>query len=406
MSQDSKSPFQRIVWPLAIAQTLLWAGLYYLFPSLLGSWEQDLGWSKASLSGGLTIALLLAALLAPIAGRQIDRGRGQSLFVGATAGGALLLALLSQVTALWQFYLVWIGLGVAMAGALYDPCFAILTRTMGMRSRHAITLVTLIAGFAGTVAFPTSHALVEFLGWRGVTLVFAGLILVIALPLNFYAVKQAEAAAIDPEPPEAPAALTGQLVSTTQMKAFWLLALAFAMMALGHGALITHLLPLLQERAIHADVAALAAAMIGPMQVTGRLAMLAVEKHVASTMIAAASFVAMTLAGLALLGVGAAPILIVIFVLLQGAGYGVTSILRPVLVAELLGRRKFGVVAGMLAVPFLAVFALAPMLASLIWGLGGYDLVIWMAVVASLVGLAALLLVGRSASAADGWGPD
>ena len=401
MSQGSKTSFERIVWPLAVAQTLLWAGLYYLFPALLGSWEQDLGWSKASLSGGLTIALLLAALLAPIAGRQIDRGRGKSLFVGATAGSALLLALLSQVTALWQFYLVWIGLGVAMAGALYEPCFAILTRTMGRRSRQAITLVTLIAGFAGTVAFPTSHALVELLGWRGVALVFAGLILLIALPLNFYAVKQAETAAIDPEPPEAPAPLTGQLVSTTQMRAFWLLALAFAMMALGHGALITHLLPLLQERAIHADVAALAAAMIGPMQVTGRLAMLAVEKHVASTMIAAASFIAMTLAGLALLGVGAAPILIVIFVLLQGAGYGVTSILRPVLVAELLGRRKFGVVAGMLAVPFLAVFALAPMLASLIWGLGGYDLVIWMAIVASLVGLAALLLVARSPTVPD-----
>lgn len=400
MTETKSDSFKRIVWPLAVAQTLLWAGLYYLFPVLLEAWERDLGWTKAELTGALTAALLVAAVLAPFAGREIDEGRGRGLFIGATLGGAAMLALLSLVETLWQFYLVWLGLGVVMAGALYEPCFAILTRYMGERARQAITLVTLVAGFAGTVAFPTAHTLLEALGWRGVALVFAGLIGLVALPLNVYAVNRALASEVDPAPPEAPATFTGEPVGVTQFRAFWLLGLAFAMMALGHGALITHLLPLLHERGIHDDVAVLAAAMIGPMQVMGRLAMLAAERHVASTMIAVGSFLAMAAAALALFAVGLAPIAIVLFVLLQGAGYGVTSILRPVLVAQLLGRRKFGVVAGMLAIPYMAVFALAPTVAGVIWGLGGYDGVIWMAAVASLTGLLAVLLAAKAAPTA------
>ena len=150
MHAARKSPFKRIVWPLAVAQTLLWAGFYYLFPALLGAWEQDLGWSKAELAGALTSSMLLAAVLAPLAGRQIDRGRGRALFAGAALTGAVLLATLSQVTELWQFYAVWIGLGIAMAGALYEPCFAILTRYMGTDARQAITLVTLVARSTAT----------------------------------------------------------------------------------------------------------------------------------------------------------------------------------------------------------------------------------------------------------------
>ncbi len=395
MSRVAGRPFKRIVWPLAIAQTLLWAGLYYLFPALLEAWEQDLGWSKTELAGALTIALLLSAVLAPVAGREIDKGRGRALFTCSALMAAALLSLLSQVTELWQFYAVWVGLGLVMAGALYEPCFAILTRYMGTDARAAITLVTLVAGFAGTIAFPSSHALVGVVGWRGVTLVFAGLIALIAVPLIAYAVSQAKT--VDIEPEEAPAIHTGEPVSFVQLPVFWLLGFAFAMVALNHGALITHLLPLLHDRAIHSDVAVLAAAMIGPMQVTGRLAMLAVEKHVTPMMIAMASYLAMSIAAMALFGVRASPMLIVVFVLFQGAGFGVTSILRPVLVAELLGRRKFGFVAGLLATPFLALFALAPTIAGMFWSeLGSYDAVIWLAGGASLTGLAALYLASRA----------
>lgn len=395
MTEQPRGKFKRIVWPLAIAQTLLWAGAFYLFPSLLGEWERDLGWSKQELAGAFTAALLLSALLAPIVGRAIDSGHSRLLFPAATLIAAALLALLSTVTELWQFYGVWAILGIVMAGTLYEPCFAILTLYMGARARQAITLVTLLAGFAGTITFPTSHALVEIIGWRGVTLVFAGLIAVVAAPLNFYAVLQAQTA--NPAPPDPPAPNTGKSIEKTFGPAFVFLGIAFAMAAFDHGILITHLLTLLDERGVHADVAVLAAAMIGPMQVMGRLAMMAGEKNLAPVGMALFSFLALGVAALALFGVGGEPMFLVVFVLFQGAGFGVLSILRPILIAELLGRRKFGMVAGVLAIPFLVAFAAAPSIAGILWGIAGYDAVIAAAAAASLVGVVALTLAGRTA---------
>jgi hypothetical protein len=34
---------------LAIGETLVWAGLFYIFAALLLSWERDLGWPKTGL---------------------------------------------------------------------------------------------------------------------------------------------------------------------------------------------------------------------------------------------------------------------------------------------------------------------------------------------------------------------
>lgn len=382
-------PFGRIVWPLAIAETIVWAAMFYSFPALLLQWERDLGWSKIELSGALTLALVVSALLAPVVGRLIDRGLGRYVFTGSAVLGALLLVLLSRVTALWQFYAVWLALGVAMSGALYEACFAVLTRAMGANAKKAITLVTLVAGFAGTISFPSAHALAAIVGWRGVVLTFAIVVVFVAVPLIWFACRTAE----DNGKTRAPStsAKAGDVLRIFRRATFWLLAVSFAMIAFDHSILLTHLLPILDERDIHSEAAILAASMIGPMQVAGRLAMMAAERYVSTLFIFATCFVAMSISALSLLGAGTTPVLLVTFVLFQGAGYGVTSIMRPVVIAEFLGREDFGVIAGMLAIPFLTATAAAPTIAALVWEKGGYDWVIWLAFAAAVVGLLSML---------------
>jgi len=387
---EEPDPFRRIVWSLATAETIIWAALFYSFPALLLTWEHDLGWTKTELTGAFTLALIVAAVMAPVAGRIIDRGFGRVIFVGSTVGGAVALVVLSTVTELWQFYLVWFVIGLMMAGALYEPCFAILTRSMGPRARRAITVVTLIAGFAGTVSFPSAHLLVGLIGWRGTVLVFAAAIVVIAVPFVWYGCTCAARHGELHEPTTSPGVVA--VLPVLRKPTFWFLAFAFAAIALNHAALITHLLPLLDERGADPQTAVLAASMMGPMQVAGRLAMVAAEKHVSVIGITIACFVSTVLAAMALLGAATIPLMLVIFVLLQGAGYGVTSIVRPVVTAQLLGRANFGVVSGLLAVPFLGAAALAPTIAAYTWGVGGYQWVIWLAGAATLIGL--ILFVG------------
>ena len=61
-------------------------------------------------------------------------------------------------------------MGVSMAGCLYEACFALLPRARGIHAKRAIASVTLIAGFATAVAFPSVGALeAAFLdGWTHV----------------------------------------------------------------------------------------------------------------------------------------------------------------------------------------------------------------------------------------------
>ncbi len=383
----------RIATQLALAEILVWAGTYYLFPALLPVWERDLGWSKAELSGAFTLSLLLSAGGAPLVGRLIDRGYGRAVFTGSALLAAAMLVALAGVTSRWQFYAAWAALGLAMAGALYEACFAVLTRYLGDQARRAITRVALIAGFAGTLSFPSAQYLSALFDWRVTALVFALVLAAVASPLIFAACTLARTGA-GPDvhqvhtagPP--PAGLLRTPV-------FWLLGTAFACVGLDHGMLLTHLLPLLADKGLAATTAVLAAACIGPMQVVGRVLMLSAERHVSTPVLAAVSLALMAVAALVLLAAGAGGGLVFLFVALHGAGYGVTSIVRPVVTAEFLGRRHFGVVSGMLALLFMGAFAVAPSAAALLWRLGGYDLVTAAAAAIALLGLGCIGIAVR-----------
>jgi predicted MFS family arabinose efflux permease len=366
---------------LAVAETLVWAGLYYFFPAMLLRWEADFGWSKAEITFAATVSLLVSAVIAPRVGRLIDRDRGRVVLVGGALLGGGLLACLPLVETPAQFIAVWIGIGVAMGGCLYEPCFAFLTHRRGLDAPRAITLITLVAGFAGTVSFPLANGIAAVEGWRAAALVFAALVVFVAAPLFWIGASARRDDAFD-RPVENVHGDRGPLRAVMSGPVFWLLAIGFSTIALNHGLVVNHLLPLLDERGVPEAAAVLAISLIGPMQVAGRLLMMAVERHVGMVFVCGATFVFMALAGTVLGAAAALPALLYLFVALQGAGYGVTSITRPVVTAILLGRSGFGIVSGALALPFVTATALAPSVGSMIWRLGGYD-----AMIPSLVGI-------------------
>lgn len=385
--------FWLITLPFAMAETIVWAAYYYSFPAFLLIWERDLGWTKTELSGAFTVALVVSALLAPIVGRQIDRGRATLIFAGSAFSAAVLLAALAAVTELWQFYLIWLGLGIAMAGSLYEACFAVVTRTLGSSARRGITTIALIAGFAGTVSFPSAHLLSAWLGWRGAALVFAAAVAFVAVPLILCASIMGERRRSG-RTSEASLQIRHAL-DVVREPAFWRLFLLFAVVAVNHVSLLTHLLPILADRGVAAETAVLAASMIGPMQVAGRVVMMTLGRNASSRFIFMACLASTASAALMLFSAGVSSVFLFGFVALQGAGYGVTSIVRPVFTAEQFGRKNFGTVAGLLAIAFVGGSAAAPTMAAFIWTAGGYGAVIGFACVTSVIGLLTLMASRR-----------
>ena len=254
---------------LGIGQVFIWAGTFYFFPALLAVWEADLGWSKPSLSLGFTLSLGVSALVSPLAGQLIDRGHGRWVLSSSALLCAAMLVALSQVQTLWGFYAVWIAMGVGMAGGLYEPCFAFLIWAMGSAARRAITTVTLVAGFAGTVSFPTANLLAEYRDWRFACLAFAAVNAFVVAPIFWAAARSVERAAVG----KISVAMDrrGGLGAAVRSPVFWLIGATVLFIALAHGMMITHLLSMLAEAHVAKRIAVLAASMIGPMQVAGRI---------------------------------------------------------------------------------------------------------------------------------------
>ena len=380
---------------LATAETIVWAGLFYLFPILLLRWETDLGWPRGDIALAFTLALAVNAMASPLFGRLIDLGLSRfTLPLTALIGGLLLVAL-SMVDSRVEFFIIWALIGFCASGCLYEPCFAFLTRVKGARARGPITAVTLIAGFASTICYPIADALAEADGWRAAARWFAYAVLLGAVPLFFAATRMLEAQATEAPPVAAASRMAAK--SARRTMAFWFLAGAFPLMALTHGMAISHIMPILADRGASPTAAVWAASLIAAMQVVGRIAMITVGRNMSATNITLISFVGMSLSLLILLTASGGDWRIFAFVIMLGAFYGVISITKPLVTADLLGRDGFGAISGSLALPFVAMMAAAPFFAVLLWRAGGYDLMIAVAAAATLIAAPLLIMARRAA---------
>ncbi|MCW3782272.1 MFS transporter [Defluviimonas salinarum] len=362
------------VWLLAIGQTLGFASLVYVFGAILLALESGSGWSRAELSLGPTLALLTQALLAPYSGRLVDRGLGGLLLGGAAALGAACLIALSQVTHLGLWLGLWVVIGAAQAASLYETCFSFLTRRLGRDARPAIIRVTLVAGFASTLAFPIGAWSGAEFGWRGALVTFAILQVLITVPANVAGVALLRRG----ERRGAPLVETpkGAIRAALRRPEFWALAGLFGLMMGNHTMLFTFALPVLTDRGAAPGLAVLVASSVGPMQVAGRVALMLGGARIHAGAAARAIALVMCAASVALLVASGEAWLLFLYAVCQGSSIGIASILRPLLTAEALGYENFGALSGALAIAPLTAGAAAPFLGALLIGAGGVTLLL------------------------------
>src|ERR671936_365536 len=174
----------KIVAVLAVSETVSWGVLYYAFAVFLPAMQRSLGWSKAELTGAFSVALATSAVAAFPVGRWLDRHSPRPLMTLGSVLGAFLVLAWSQVHGLLLFYLVWIGIGLAMACVLYDAAFTVVTKWFRARRRQALTAVTLMGGFASFIFSPLSNHLIDAQGWRSALVTLAVVLAATTVPLH------------------------------------------------------------------------------------------------------------------------------------------------------------------------------------------------------------------------------
>ncbi|MBS0562919.1 MAG: MFS transporter [Proteobacteria bacterium] len=383
---------------LAVGQTLTYAGVYYAFPALLPALEAATGWTKATLALGPTLSYLLMAGLTPLTGRLVDRGLGGEMLAFLPVPAALAIALMGFVRGEGQWLALWAVVGVAQAGCLYETCFSFLTRRLGGEARRAIVQVTLIAGFSGTIAFPFGHWMVQATGAAGALIGYACLMIFVGVPANIFGVRILRATTQRAGAERQPAP-RGRLREAMARPAFWALSALLSLAYMNHGILITYVLELFTARGAGAGEAALAAASIGPCQVLGRFLLLLNEARIGNRRATAIALACLIGTACALWLAGVAPAAIFLAAMFQGAGIGIISIMRPVLIADHLGREGFGAISGAVAVAPILASAAAPVAGAWLLGMGAAPLVIATCAGLALASLAILLRLRPAGSA-------
>jgi predicted MFS family arabinose efflux permease len=350
-----------LVAVLAVTQTAGYGVLYYAFAVLLDPIATDLGASTATITGALTLSIVVAAIASVPVGRWLDKHGGRLLLTAGSAAAVLAVLAWSRVTAVWQLYAVFVLIGLASATTLYEAAFPVIVAASHPAQRdNALLAVTIVAGFASSIFFPLTGLLLENHGWRTTLVILAALLAVITIPGHLTAVPGRH----QHHTSKTAAAAGSSVREALRDRAFLPLAAAFVLHGGAVGAVGVLLVSYLRYAGHPTTVAATLSGLLGILSVTGRLATTGLSKRHGMTAVTAAVLAVQAIgaAALPLLGgtVAGAAACVIAF----GLGFGVATIARPAILATRYGTTRYATIAGIMALPTTLAKAGAPLAAA------------------------------------------
>ncbi len=359
----------RRVCALGVAQIVSWGTLFYTIAVLGAAMRADLDVSDVMLFGSFTAGLFVSGLASPFVGRQIDWHGGRRMLAGGSVAGAAACVVLATAQGPTTMLAGWLLAGVAMAACLYDPAFATLHRIAGPQYRRAVTALTLFGGFASTVFWPLSQFLLDTVGWRATFAIYAGLHLILCLPVHLLSVPASGARVAVPDAAPTNPTPADSAADARRGAVYAWLATALALASFLSTAIAAHLIGLLTATGLSARDAVLIGSLIGPMQVAGRVMEFAFGRHLRAQAVGTLAFALMAVSLAVFTQVHGVWIVALAFAIPYGWSNGVMTIARGTVPAELFGTRGYGALLGRLALPQFILKAIAPVALSLLFAI-------------------------------------
>jgi MFS family permease len=382
---------------LSFAETVSWGIVYYAFSVFIRPMEIELGWSRAQVTGAFSLALLVGGVAAVPFGHWLDAHGPRALMTAGSLAAVLLLIAWSRVESLAGFYLVWMGLGLAMAAVLYEPAFAIVAAWFVRHRHRALTILTVCAGLASTIFVPLAGWLLVRQGWRSAVVTLAAILAATTVPIHALLLRRSPHAiglgvdgdaAVPLEPSPASEAVPSPETVRAALggRAFWMLSSAVVLSGLAAAATVVHFIPFLLGRRFPLSTAAFAAGGIGLMQLPGRLFYTPIRRRL-SIFGSTATVLLVQAFALAWLPMVRGRIGLAVFVIAFGMGNGAATLVRATGIGELFEPEVYGRIGGLVAFFTAVARASGPIAAALAYQkLGSYSAVFW--------SLAALLAIG------------
>lgn len=344
-------PQSLVVAGFGLGQIAAFASSFYLMGVLGDAIGNDLGLSPAFVFAMVSVSLAVPALIAPHVARRIDARGGKSVLLAshvALAAGLVIVGVARDGVGLGIGMAV-IGLGQALG--LSPTPFAILVSLYGEGARRPITAVALVGGLGSVVGWPLTSWLAEQVGWRGVHFVWAGVQMLVCLPLTAWVCPRTPGRG-----PRAQAAHDEVRWDRPMVQ----LALLFACAWFVSTCMSAHLPRLLSAFGLSTRAAASAAGLMGLAAVTMRFLEFTVLRRLpplATTRIATLMHPTGA-AALVTLGANAGPLMAIG----QGAGNGMLTVAKGVLPLSLYGPSDYAYRSALIGRPALIAQVFGPAL--------------------------------------------
>jgi MFS family permease len=358
---------------LTMSNGLAWYGFSVMNTPI----ADEFGWSRGEVALGFTFLAVAMAVISPFVGRLTDnRGPRQVLIIG-TVVLSLSLLLLSRTSSLWNYYLLHLGLGMAMALLGAVPISVIISNWFH-RLRGTMQGISFVGiGFGGVVFGPLiGNYLIPNFGWRGAYVVLGLLSAIIMTLVIVFIVKNnprdkgltpygAEATKITDDYKSEAVKIPGlTLRETLGMSAFWLIALTFAIYGIGLTGSIQNLVSILTSQEFTAGQAAFVIGIIGLFSAAGKFAFGYLGDRIDPKYNTAIAY-ALTALSLIALAVARSIHHLWLYGVLVGLGMGGWAPNTAALTANYFGLKQYGLILGTIHLIFMSAEAAGPALVAL-----------------------------------------
>jgi MFS family permease len=238
--------------------------------------------SRATVSFAFSLFNLVGALSIPCTGMVIDRFGAKRVILAFTLLYGLVLCSAPRVGgSLWQLYLFFTILGIAMSGGPAPVPYGVVISHWFNRHRGIALGLSMMGIGIGSVVVPIlAQRLITLFGWRTAFAMFGGAVLLLTLPVIAALLQNdPEQRGLRPDgdeknqlshlPPQEKQGLSWREI--WHSPTFWVLICIFSLAGASvHGAVL-HMSAIFTDRGVTAERAAMATSLVGAAVIIGRL---------------------------------------------------------------------------------------------------------------------------------------
>ena len=357
----------------------------------------DFGWSRATLSGAQSMALIIAGILGILVGRLNDRVGPRIVMTVAGFFFGLGLILMSGLDSVWQLYLFY-GVIVGIGLSSIDIIPLSTTARWFVRRRGMMTGIAKVGTGTGQFAIPlVASMLIAAYGWQTSYIIIGAVAMVLLISVGQLLRRDPARMGLLPDgdreiqtESSKPAETGFSMHEALRTRQFWTICLVYLATMFCLLIIMVHIVPHATDMGISSTAAAGVLAAIGGISMAGRFATGVAIDRIGNRLSMVICFILLILV-LLWLQMARELWMFYLFAVVYGIAHGgLFTIISPI-VAEYFGLRAHGALFGIVFFSSMVGGAMGPVIAGHIFDTtGSYSLAFW---TSTAVAAFALLLV-------------